>query len=152
VNVQDEFVQEYILLKRDLAVRYADLIYNDVWLTPTREAIDAFVASVQTRVTGTVRLKLFKGSLLGWTARRPARSTSMRLPPTVPATTSITRLRKASPRSEACPLKSRPVDERAPDKPVSGPPPKRNAAAPGFRRFHGFRLSAKSRKPGAQSL
>jgi argininosuccinate synthase len=51
-------------LKRDLAVRYADLVYNGPWFTPTREAIDAFVASVQPRVTGTVRVKLFKGSLL----------------------------------------------------------------------------------------
>jgi argininosuccinate synthase len=51
-------------LKRDLATRYADLVYNGLWFTPTREAIDAFVASVQTRVTGTVRLKLFKGNLL----------------------------------------------------------------------------------------
>ncbi len=51
-------------LKKDLGVRYADLVYNGLWFTPTREAIDAFVASVQTRVTGTVRLKLFKGSLL----------------------------------------------------------------------------------------
>ena len=51
-------------LKRDLAVRYADLVYNGLWFTPTREAIDAFVASVQPRVTGTVRVKLFKGSLL----------------------------------------------------------------------------------------
>jgi len=51
-------------LKRDLATWYADLVYNGLWFTPTREAIDAFVASVQTRVTGTVRLKLFKGNLL----------------------------------------------------------------------------------------
>ncbi len=51
-------------LKRELAVRYADLVYNGLWFTPTREAIDAFVGSVQARVTGTVRLKLFKGSLL----------------------------------------------------------------------------------------
>ncbi len=51
-------------LKRDLSVRYADLVYNGLWFTPTREAIDAFVASAQSRVSGTVRLKLFKGSLL----------------------------------------------------------------------------------------
>jgi argininosuccinate synthase len=51
-------------LKRELSVRYADLVYNGLWFTPIREAIDAFVASVQTRVTGTVRLKLFKGSLI----------------------------------------------------------------------------------------
>jgi argininosuccinate synthase len=49
-------------LKHDLARRYADLVYNGLWFSQTREAIDAFVATVQKRVTGTVRLKLFKGS------------------------------------------------------------------------------------------
>jgi argininosuccinate synthase len=58
-------------LKHDLAVRYADLVYNGLWFTPTREAIDAFVASVQTRVTGTVRVKLFKGNLLVVGRRSP---------------------------------------------------------------------------------
>ncbi|MEX2270737.1 MAG: argininosuccinate synthase [Vicinamibacterales bacterium] len=48
-------------LKRQLGAVYADLVYNGLWFTPTREAIDAFVAKVQERVTGTVRLKLFKG-------------------------------------------------------------------------------------------
>ena len=37
------------------------LVYNGLWFSPTREAIDAFVAAIQPRVTGTVRLKLFKG-------------------------------------------------------------------------------------------
>ena len=45
----------------ELGVQYADLVYNGHWFTPTREAIDAFVATVQPRVTGTIRLKLFKG-------------------------------------------------------------------------------------------
>jgi argininosuccinate synthase len=58
-------------LKHDLAVRYADLVYNGLWVTPTREAIDAFVASVQARVTGTVRVKLFKGNLLVVGRRSP---------------------------------------------------------------------------------
>lgn len=48
-------------LKQRLAQDYADLVYNGLWFTPTREAIDAFVANVQQRVTGIVRLKLFKG-------------------------------------------------------------------------------------------
>lgn len=48
-------------LKSQLAVVYADLVYNGLWFTPTREAIDAFVAKVQQRVTGVVRLKFFKG-------------------------------------------------------------------------------------------
>jgi argininosuccinate synthase len=48
-------------LKRSLAVTYADLVYNGLWFTPMREALDAFVCKVQERVSGTVRLKLFKG-------------------------------------------------------------------------------------------
>jgi argininosuccinate synthase len=48
-------------LKRRLSQSYADLVYDGLWFTQTREAIDAFVTSVQQRVTGTVRLKLFKG-------------------------------------------------------------------------------------------
>ncbi len=46
---------------RFVSQQYADLVYNGLWFTPTREALDAFVASVQQRVTGTIRLKLFKG-------------------------------------------------------------------------------------------
>ena len=48
-------------LKSDLAVTYADLVYNGLWFTTTREAIDAFVSNVQSRVTGTTRLKLYRG-------------------------------------------------------------------------------------------
>ncbi|HEY7789064.1 MAG TPA: argininosuccinate synthase [Vicinamibacterales bacterium] len=47
---------------RDLSVRYADLVYNGLWFTPLREALDAFFERVQARVTGTVRLTLFKGA------------------------------------------------------------------------------------------
>ena len=48
-------------LTSDLAVKYADLVYNGLWYTPTREAIDALVKKVQEKVTGVIRLKLFKG-------------------------------------------------------------------------------------------
>jgi argininosuccinate synthase len=48
-------------LKGDLARIYADLVYSGDWFSHTRETIDAFVAAVQPRVTGSVRLKLFKG-------------------------------------------------------------------------------------------
>ncbi len=44
-----------------LSAEYADLVYNGLWFTPLREALDAFVEKVQERVTGVVRLKLFKG-------------------------------------------------------------------------------------------
>ncbi|HTM25001.1 MAG TPA: argininosuccinate synthase [Vicinamibacterales bacterium] len=48
-------------LGHDLGRAYADLAYNGRWFSPTREAIDAFMRTIQPRVTGAVRLKLFKG-------------------------------------------------------------------------------------------
>ena len=48
-------------LTAEMARVYADLVYSGLWFTPTREAIDAFVAAIQPRVTGLVRAKLFKG-------------------------------------------------------------------------------------------
>jgi argininosuccinate synthase len=49
-------------VKHDMGRLYADLVYNGLWFTPTREAIDAFTAKVQERVSGVVRVKLFKGT------------------------------------------------------------------------------------------
>ncbi len=49
-------------IKGGLSPVYADLVYNGLWFTPTRTALDALVAEVQQRVTGRVRLKLFKGN------------------------------------------------------------------------------------------
>ncbi len=48
-------------IKHELARTYADLVYNGLWFSQTREAIDAFVRAIQPRVTGTVRMRLFKG-------------------------------------------------------------------------------------------
>jgi len=48
--------------KRSVEARYANLIYDGLWFTPLREALDAFVGSTQARVTGEVSVKLFKGS------------------------------------------------------------------------------------------
>ena len=50
-----------LALKDSLAPRYADLVYEGRWWTPEREAIDATVDALMTHVTGTVRLRLFKG-------------------------------------------------------------------------------------------
>jgi argininosuccinate synthase len=47
-------------IARFVSLQYADLVYNGLWFTPTREALDAFVDKVQERVTGIVRLKLFR--------------------------------------------------------------------------------------------
>ena len=48
-------------LCRDMSLSDAELTYNGLWFTPTREAIDAFEDKVQERVTGVIRTKLFKG-------------------------------------------------------------------------------------------
>jgi len=47
-----------------LAGKYAELVYNGQWFTALREAMDTFVDSTQQRVTGTVRLKLYKGNVI----------------------------------------------------------------------------------------
>ncbi len=46
-----------------LSLRYAELVYYGLWFTPLREALDAFFASAQRRVTGRVGLKLYKGNV-----------------------------------------------------------------------------------------
>jgi argininosuccinate synthase len=48
-------------LKQRMSQEYADIVYNGRWFSPTRSAIDAFMRSIQPRVTGTIRLKLYKG-------------------------------------------------------------------------------------------
>ncbi|MBE6565094.1 MAG: argininosuccinate synthase [Ruminococcaceae bacterium] len=50
--------------KNIVAQKLAELVYNGQWFTPLREAIDAFVDSTQQRVTGDVKLKLYKGNMI----------------------------------------------------------------------------------------
>lgn len=50
--------------KQRLALTYAELVYNGQWFTPLREALDAFVNKTQEHVTGTVKLKLYKGNII----------------------------------------------------------------------------------------
>lgn len=47
--------------KRGIEETYAKLVYNGLWYSPLKEALDAFVSKTQERVSGVVRLKLFKG-------------------------------------------------------------------------------------------
>ena len=49
--------------KQKLAVDFADLVYNGKWFTPLREALSAFVDKTQEHVTGTVKIKLYKGNV-----------------------------------------------------------------------------------------
>jgi argininosuccinate synthase len=48
--------------KRGIEETYGQMVYNGLWYNPLKEALDAFIAKTQERVTGTVRVKLFKGS------------------------------------------------------------------------------------------
>lgn len=48
--------------KEQTALKYAELVYDGVWFSPLREALDAFVDVTQQNVTGTVRIKLYKGN------------------------------------------------------------------------------------------
>ena len=50
--------------KRSVSDKYADLVYNGLWFTPLREALDAFVNKTQENVTGDVKLKLYKGNII----------------------------------------------------------------------------------------
>ncbi len=50
--------------KQELSITYAELVYNGQWYTPLKEALDAFVNKTQETVTGTVKLKLYKGNII----------------------------------------------------------------------------------------
>ncbi len=50
--------------KQKLAITYGELVYNGQWFTPLREALAAFVDKTQEKVTGKVRLKLYKGNMI----------------------------------------------------------------------------------------
>ena len=52
-------------MKQKLALDFADLVYNGQWYTPLREALSAFVDKTQETVTGTVKVKLYKGNITG---------------------------------------------------------------------------------------
>lgn len=57
--------------KEQVAVRYAELVYDGMWFAPLREALDAFVDATQQTVTGLVRLKLYKGNVMSAGAKSP---------------------------------------------------------------------------------
>ncbi len=50
--------------KQELAISFAELLYNGLWYSPLRQALSAFVTETQKTVTGTVKLKLYKGNII----------------------------------------------------------------------------------------
>ena len=57
--------------KEMIAIKYAELVYDGMWFSPLREALAAFVDETQKTVTGTVRLKLYKGNIMSAGAKSP---------------------------------------------------------------------------------
>ncbi len=57
--------------KQLVGVKYAELVYDGMWFSPLREALAAFVDETQKTVTGTVRLKLYKGNVMSAGAKSP---------------------------------------------------------------------------------
>ena len=56
--------KETTYIKKQLGMKFAELVYNGLWFTPLREALSAFVDKTQETVTGKVRLKLYKGNII----------------------------------------------------------------------------------------
>ncbi len=63
--------RETLHYKDRVALEYADLVYNGRWWTPLRRHLDSFVSSTQARVSGEVRLKLYKGQAIVVGRRSP---------------------------------------------------------------------------------
>jgi argininosuccinate synthase len=69
---------ESLVLDRELAhfkeivsLKYSELVYYGLWYSPLKEALDSFINSTQRHVTGSVRLKLFKGSCVAIGRKSP---------------------------------------------------------------------------------
>ncbi len=58
-------------MKEQLAITYGELVYNGQWFTPLKKALDAFVESTQEKVTGKVKLKLYKGNMINASVTSP---------------------------------------------------------------------------------
>ncbi len=63
--------REVMHLRDGLIPRYASLVYNGFWFSPEREALQALVKESQRNVSGTVRVKLYKGSVIAAGRRSP---------------------------------------------------------------------------------
>lgn len=53
-----------LTVKKEIANKFADVVYEGKWFTPLREALQAFIESTQEYVTGKVKLKLYKGNII----------------------------------------------------------------------------------------
>ncbi len=78
ILVKAHIALEKLILDRDtmaykdiVAQKYAQVVYDGLWYTPIREAIDAFVNVTQETATGTVKMKLYKGNAIAVASKSP---------------------------------------------------------------------------------
>ena len=57
--------------KQQVSTRYSERVYDGMWFSPLREALDGFVNETQKTVTGTVRMKLYKGNIYSAGVKSP---------------------------------------------------------------------------------
>ena len=55
--------KDTLAFKKSISQKYAELAYNGLWFTPLKDAMDAFVDSIHENVSGTIKLKLYKGNM-----------------------------------------------------------------------------------------
>ncbi len=55
--------KDTLAFKKSISQKYAELAYNGLWFTPLKDAMDAFVDSIHENVTGSIKLKLYKGNM-----------------------------------------------------------------------------------------
>ncbi len=101
--------------KQKLALDWAEMVYNGLWFTPLREALDVFFDKVAEPVTGEVKLKLYKGNIEPLSRKSPFSLYSRWISPASPwATATTRRMRSASSTWSACPSKCAPGSPRKP--------------------------------------
>ena len=105
--------RELARYKRQVEQRWGELVYDGLWFSPLKRALDGFIAEANEHVTGDIRMTLHGGRAVVTGRRSPtSRSTTSTWRRTTPATPSTSRCPRASSRSSACPARSRPSATR----------------------------------------
>ena len=64
IGADPALVKDVYHFKELVSKKYAELVYNGLWFSPLKEALDEFVDKTQENVTGTVKIKLYKGNMI----------------------------------------------------------------------------------------
>ena len=66
--VLDRLTQHY---KDSVSFKYAELVYNGLWYSPLKKALDKFIEATQKKVTGSIKIKLLKSSCIATSRKSP---------------------------------------------------------------------------------